>query len=108
MGRVVTHEYGQPKGILKFFPYEGKAVLVPETMASADANGKKIVKAGTPFPKNDATCEGYLLYDVDVTNGDAVATAVYQGTIDNAKLTANGVSVAAAAKSATPRVSFMD
>lgn len=108
MGRVITNSYGQDKGILKFFPYEGAAVLVPESMASADANGRKIVKAGTPFPSNDGDCKGYLLHSVDVTNGDAPATIVYQGSIDNAKLTENGISVASAAKEATPRVTFWD
>ena len=32
-----------------------------------DANGNKIVPAGTPWPTNDDECLGYLLEDVDVT-----------------------------------------
>jgi len=107
MGRVKTNSYATEIGILKYFPYEGAAVLVPESMvSSADANGNKIVKAGTPFPANDATCKGYLLHDVNVTQGDAMGVAVYQGSIDTAKLTANGITVASTAKSATPRVTF--
>ena len=106
MGRVVSKEYGQALGILKHFPYEGASCVVKEANVSADENGLKIVKAGTPFPANDDTCKGYLLHDVDVTNGDAPATYVYQGSIDEAKVLANGITVSAQAKSATPRVTF--
>ena len=64
MGKPIERDFTQSKGILKFFPYEGAACIVPQTMVtSADANGKKIAKAGTPFPSNDASCKGYLLED---------------------------------------------
>ncbi len=109
MGKPIERNFTQSKGILKYFPYEGAACIVPQTMVtSADANGKKIAKAGTPFPSNDAKCLGYLLEDVDVTMGDAPGTYVYQGSIDKAKVTANGVTVADEAKTATPRVTFFD
>ena len=102
MGKPIERDFTQSKGILKFFPYEGAACIVPQTMvSSADANGKKIAKAGTPFPSNDESCKGYLLEDVDVTMGDAPGTYVYQGSIDSAKVTAT-------AKAATPRVTFFD
>ena len=75
MGKPIVRDFTQGKGILKFFPYEGAACLVPQTMVtSADGNGMKIVPAGTPFPSNDAECKGYLLHDVDVTMGDAPGT----------------------------------
>lgn len=108
MGRVVSKTYGQPKGILKFFPYQAKKALILEAGVIAGDDGHKIVKAGTPFPSNDAKCEGYLLYDVDVTNGNATGAVVFEGTIDNAKLEENGITVSDAAKDATPRVTFMD
>lgn len=109
MGKPIERDFTQSKSILKYFPYEGAACIVPQTMVtSADANGKKIVKAGTPFPSNDAKCLGYLLEDIDVTMGDAPGTYVYQGSIDNEKVTANGVTVADEAKTATPRVTFFD
>ena len=108
MGRVITNTYDQGKTILKHFPYLGAACLVKEAGVSADANGHKIVKAGTPFPANDATCLGLLLHDVDVTYGDAPGTYVYEGDIDNKKLTANGVNVSSAAKGKIPRVTFWD
>lgn len=107
MGKPVVHDYGQSKGILKFFPYEGAACVVPQSMvSSADENGKKIAKAGTPFPANDDTCLGYLLHDVDVTQGDAPGTYVYQGTIDWEKVKTLNPAIADAARKATPRVTF--
>ena len=77
MGMPIVRYFTQGKGILKFFPYEGAACLVPQTMkSSADENGMKIVPAGTPFPSNNAECKGYLLHDGDVTMGDAPGTYV--------------------------------
>lgn len=109
MGKPIERDFTQSKGILKYFPYEGAACIVPQSMASvADENGQKIVKAGTPFPSNNESCKGYLLEDVNVTMGDAPGTYVYQGSIDNEKVKANGVTVEATAKAATPRVTFFD
>lgn len=105
MGKPIVRDFTQGKGILKFFPYEGAACVVQQSMVSAaDDNGMKIVKAGTPYPSNDAECLGYLLEDVDVTQGDAPGTYVYQGTIDWEKVT--GLSIADVARKATPRVTF--
>lgn len=108
MGTPITREFGQSKTILKFFPYKGAACLVPASGVTADANGNKIVKAGTPFPANNATCLGYLLHDVDVTQGDAPGTYVFDGVLDGAKLTANGITIAAAARAATPNVTIYE
>lgn len=108
MGRPIEKEFTQGKTILKYFDYKGAACVVPEAGVAADANGKKIVKAGTPFPANDSTCKGYLLHDVDVTQGDAPGTYIFEGSIDNKKLTATEVTVSAEAKAATPRVTFFD
>ena len=108
MGKPITREFTQGKTILKFFDYKGAACIVPELGVVADSNGNKIVKAGTPFPSNDGECKGYLLHDVDVTHGDAPGTYIYEGSIDNAKLKATGVTVSAEAKAATPRVTFFD
>lgn len=102
---AIVNEYDTGKTILKFFPYQGAACVVPQSLGT-DVDGKKIVKAGTPIPSNDAKALGLLLADVDVTEGDAAGTYVYEGVIDPDKLTANGVTVADAAKTALPRVTF--
>lgn len=105
MGKPIIREFTQSKGILKFFDYKGAACVVPQSMQSSpDGNGMKIVKAGTPFPSNDNNCLGYLLHDVDVTQGDAPGTYIYSGTIDWTKV--SDLSIADAARKATPRVTF--
>ena len=108
MGKPIEREFTQGKTILKYFDYKGAACVVPASGVGADANGKKIVKAGTPFPSNDTNCKGYLLHDVDVTQGDAPGTYIYEGSIDSSKLTEAGVAVGEEAKAATPRVTFFD
>lgn len=108
MGTPIKKEYNANKTILKFFPYQGAACLVSASGVDADENGKKIVKAGTPFPANDATCLGYLLEDVDVTQGDAPGTYVYEGVLDPEKLRANGIAIADAAAAKTPRVTIYE
>lgn len=109
MGTPIVKEYGSAKTILKFNDYKGAACVVPTTMGAVDsASGKTLVKAGTPFPSNDASCKGLLLHDVDVTTGDAPGTFIYEGAVLTPVLTANGITVAAAAKSAIPRVTFFE
>lgn len=107
MGKPIIHEYGQEKGILKFFPYQGAACVVPQSMqSSADANGYKIVPAGTPFPSNDANCLGYLLESVDVTQGDAPGTYVFDATIDWEKVKDLNPAISYEARKATKKVIF--
>ena len=101
MGKPIVHEYGQDKTILKFFDFKGAACVVPATMGVAQADGTKIVVAGTPFPSNDKNALGVLLDTVDVTQGDAAGTYVYKGILDPTKLT---VTISDAAKKAMPNV----
>lgn len=108
MGKPITRTFNPNKTILKFFPYQGAPCLVSASGVEADANGLKIVKAGTPFPANDNTCLGYLLTDVDVTNGDAEGTYVYEGVLDPDKLQASGVVISDAAAAKTPRVTIFE
>lgn len=108
MGKPITRTFNPNKTILKFFPYKGAACLVSAEGVNADANGNKIVKAGTPFPANDATCLGYLLEDVDVTNGDAPGTYVFEGVLDPVKLQASGVTISDEAAAKTPRVTIYE
>ena len=107
MGKPIVRDFTQSKGILKFFPYEGAACVVTQASVTvADENGMKIAKAGTPYPSNDASCLGYLLEDVDVTQGDAPGTYVYQGTIDWEKVKSLSPKISDAARKETPRVTF--
>lgn len=65
-------------------------------VAEADANGKKIAKAGTPIVvdfsnlqtpvvapvSGSTTANAVLLHDVDVTAGNANGTALYFGVVN--------------------------
>jgi hypothetical protein len=106
MGKYITREFGQPIEILKFNDYKCAPCMVSDVGVTADANGLKIVKAGTPWPANDATCKGLLLHDNNVTYGPVAGTYVFEGSINVAKLTANGITVADTAKAVLPRVTF--
>lgn len=109
MGKPITREFTQSKTIDKYFNEKGRAAcVIPQSMGVDDGNGNLIVKAGTPYPANDATCMGYVYVDVDVTRGDAAGTIRYEGDLDNKKIQENGVTISAEAKAATPRVTFWD
>lgn len=98
--------------------------MVANTGVSADADGKKIVKAGTPisgdltargtaFVKASTTegvsnATGILLHDVDVTDGTKNAQVVVFGFIDLTKLDADVQAlITAPVKSALKMVQFV-
>lgn len=79
-------------------------IQVANTGVSANADGRKIIPAGTPVggstsvletrntvlavtntSANGANAQGVLRHDVDVTNGNANATLVVRGEIDLSK-----------------------
>lgn len=98
---------------------------VTNTGITADSEGKKILKAGTPvygdITKRDTafvkatTTEGVsnataiVLHDVDVTAGAENATIVLAGCIDTLKLdTATKALITAEVKTALPRLIFVE
>lgn len=79
-------------------------VIVSNTGVSADSNGRKIIKAGTPVggttnvlqtrnailnvtnsSSTGANSQGVLRHDVDVTDGNANATLIVRGEVDSSK-----------------------
>lgn len=98
---VEKKDYGNRKQILVDEPNSSAiSCLISNTGVTADSDGKKIVKAGTPVygslmarntamtvsgAENAKPC-GVILHDVDVTNGTANSQVVYFGTIDVSKL----------------------
>lgn len=69
------------------------SVVVGNTDVSADAEGKKIVKAGTPlkgsfearntaFVVAEANANAVALHDIDVTAGNANGTALAMGVVN--------------------------
>lgn len=78
-------------------PQMSVGVVVANTGITADTDGKKIIKAGTPisgdltarttpFTKASEGVTAILLHDVDVTSGNANATALVFGFVDLNKL----------------------
>jgi len=100
MSKFVTTQYGTPKQILKFPDhYVALTVTVDDTGITAGPDGKKIVPAGTiigggfladdtkkAVVANDATAEGVLFNDTDVTYGPAPGAAIIHGFIATDKL----------------------
>ncbi len=76
---------------------------VSDAGVAADANGKKIVKAGTILPANDATAQGSLYTDVDVTNGPQPGSLIVEAYVLEARLP---VTPAAEAKTALKKITF--
>lgn len=76
---------------------------VSDTGVAADVNGRKIVKAGTVYPKNDATAEGILYTDVDVTEGPQAGSLLVEGYVLEARLP---VAPSAEAKTALKEIKF--
>lgn len=107
-----------PNQILFFAePQVSVSVIVNNTGITADADGKKIIKAGTPitgdltargtaFTKASTTegvsnAVGVLLHDVDVTAGNNNGTLLIFGFVDLNKLdTTTAALITAAVKTA--------
>lgn len=112
--KVKTTDYGNSKEILHSLDhYYGIAVMVSDTGITAEADGKKIVPAGTLVSgrasgavsaDNSATTEGVLLSDVDVTYGAGPGTMVIHGFIKADKMPK---APSAAAVSALPMIAFI-
>lgn len=51
-----------------------------------EKSGRKVVKGGTAWPANDTTIKGVLLYDIDVTDGDAIAPVLIEGVVYGERL----------------------
>lgn len=54
---------------------------IAQAGATAGSNGSKYVKMGTVYPANDATAEGIVYEDVDVTTGDMPGSVVTAGEV---------------------------
>lgn len=112
--------FGQAE-ILHNLPYEAiSATLDKATAGVVVENGRKILKAGAILAGDEASifadrtkkvkqsttaADGILLYDADVTDGDASVAVVYRGTLREDKV--NGGTVPEAIKGKLPHVQFV-
>ena len=101
-----SQDYSTGKQILVFPDHY---VCVAHTFEKDDAaattvEGRKIIKAGTVYPTNDANAIGIVFNDMDVTDGDATGAMLIHGFVKTAALPAVP---AAEAKSALKMIEFM-
>lgn len=97
--KFIQEDYGNTKEILMFPDhYVAHAhTFLKDDAAAATVDGKKIIKAGTIYPSNDAKAVGVVLYDVDVTNGDESGAIVVHGFVNAKKIPAQPAAAALAA-----------
>lgn len=81
-----------------------KTRQISATGAQTAANGGKYVPMGTIWPANDATAEGIVYEDVDVSTGDMPGSVVVAGRVYTDRLAA---APAAAAKTALEGKGFV-
>ena len=60
---------------------ERKTRQILQEGATTSANGGKYVKMGTVYPANDATAEGIVYEDVDVSTGNMPGSVVLKGVV---------------------------
>lgn len=96
--------------------------LVGNTGVNADANGRKIIKAGTPvggstsvltnrqtvLTKGAENAQGVVLHDVDVTDGDGRATLVVSGYVDLYKVDEDVKTIITSATETLTRIVFLN
>lgn len=118
MGKFIETVYTNTKSIVKFPDhYVNLAVTVSDAGVVANADGKKIVPAGTilgggflasatalAVTANDLNAEGVLFNDTDVTYGPASGAALIHGFVALDKLPA---APAAAAVTALNLIKFI-
>lgn len=63
-----------------------KTKQIAQTGATTAENGGKYVKMGTIYPANDATAEGIVYEDVDVTTGNMPGSVVLKGVVYEERL----------------------
>ena len=90
--KSVTNSYANKVEILQFpDDYVARPQFFDEQskLAVKDESGRYIIKAGTPFPSNDANCTGIVLNDLDVTDGDENGAVLVRGHINTDRAEAN-------------------
>ena len=101
-----TKHYGTSKQILAFPDHY---VAMPQFFSknsalAVDVNGRKIIKAGTFYPSNDAKAVGVVFNDYDVTDGDVNGAVIIHGFVAVDKLPE---APSSAAMTALTQISFL-
>lgn len=85
MYKSSTRYYSVRPEFLASDHYTTQSCTVTNAMGTT-VDGRKIVKAGTVFPANDATALGLIVSDVDVTDGEAPAAYIDHGLVYSNRL----------------------
>jgi hypothetical protein len=96
---VSRKSYGTQKNILAMSQdwHAIERMLNQSSYGVVTEDGRKIIKAGTPYPSNDGSCIGLVFNDYDVTDGDVAASILIDGKVEERKLP---IAIASAAKAA--------
>ena len=103
--RITETTFNNTYEILQFpdhYVAEPVRFLADTTLAVTE-NGRKIVKAGTVYPANDATATGIVFTDLDVTDGEKQGAIITHGYIKKSKMP---VAPSAAAITALKLIAF--
>lgn len=98
--KVKETVYGAPAKQVLATPDHYVAIaknLEKNSSLAVEEEGRKIVKAGTIYPSNDANAFGVVLNDYDVTDGEQAGAIVVHGFIQKSKLPAQPSSEAISA-----------
>lgn len=96
---LTRKSYGTQKNILAMSQdwHAIERMLNQNAYGVVTEDGRKVIKAGTPYPSNDASCIGLVFNDYDVTDGDVAAAILIDGKVEERKLP---IALASAAKAA--------
>ncbi|PIC72424.1 hypothetical protein [Sporosarcina sp. P17b] len=85
---MYVKNYGKAEGInfLASATVTSFTEQISNSGVAADANGRKVVKAGTVWPANDATAKGLVYSDVDVTEGPQPGAVLYEAWVIEERL----------------------
>lgn len=99
----VSKESAQQINFLASARFQSFTHQVSDVGVAANANGRKIVPTGTILPANDATAQGILLSDVDVTHGPQAGALIVEAYVIAERLP---VAPVEAAKAALKEIKF--
>lgn len=102
---MYVKDYGKVENInfLASAKFQSFTTQVSDSGVTAGDDGRKVVPAGTVYPANDATAEGILLNDVDVTEGPQPGALVVEAYVIEERLPA---AVSAEARTALTEIKY--
>ena len=104
---TISQDYTTGKQILAFpdhYVSVAHTFLKDDAAATTTSDGRKVIKAGTIYPTNDASAIGIVFNDMDVTTGDATGALLIHGFVKTAALPE---APEATAKTALKQIEFL-